>query len=532
MTLSSGKDKYILAIDHGTTAMKPAIVSTRGEVIGWTCENTPLYLHPGGGAEQNPEEWWQAFLSAAKGLIEQKLVPPEDIVAVCNTSQWSGTVAVDVNGNHLMNAIIWMDSRGAPYVRKKFKGIINIQGYSILNLLRWLRKTAGIPTKSGKDPIAHILYIQQEHPDLYEQATLFLEPTDYINLRLSGEVASSPASMMLYWVIDTRDISNLHYDQGLIKKLGLHPDKLPILKESTDVLGTLQKEVANTLGLNEEVKVFVGAPDIPSAVIGSGAVRDFEGHIYIGTSSWLTCHVPYKKTDIGSNMASLPSAIPGRYFIANEQETAGACLTFLRDKVFYPDDKTKCGNQDVYQEFDQIVEQVPVRSNKIIFTPWLYGERTPIEDHTVRGAFFNLSLDSEKGHIIRAVFEGVAFNSRWVLIAVEKFIKQPFKTLNMIGGGAQSDVWCQIYADVLNCNIRQVLDPIQANARGAAFIASVGLGYITFNDIPDLIKIAKTYTPNPENRRYYDRIFKEYVGIYKTNKKLYQRINTGESNMS
>lgn len=528
MTHASNKDKYILAIDHGTSAMKPAIVSTRGEVVGWTCENTPLYLQPSGGAEQNPEEWWQAFLTAAKDLIEQELVPPEEIIAVSNTSQWSGTVAVDVNGEHLMNAIIWMDSRGAPYVQKKLRGLVNIQGYSIFNLLRWLRKTGGIPTPSGKDPIAHILYIQQEHPDIYEQTSLFLEPTDYINLRLSGEATSSPSTMMLHWVTDIRDINHPKYDSDLIKRLGIHREKLPDLKHSTDELGTLQKEVANFLGLREDVKVFVGASDIPSAVIGSGAVRDFQGHIYIGTSSWLTCHVPFKKTDIGSNMASLPSAIPGRYFIANEQETAGACLTFLRDKIFYSDDQTKCGNQEVYQEFDRVVEEIPAGSNNIIFTPWLYGERTPVEDHTVRGAFFNLSLDSDKGQLIRAVFEGVAFNSRWVLSAVEKFTKQPFDTLNMIGGGAQSNIWCQIYADILNRTIHQVHDPIQANARGAALIASVGLGYITFNDIPNLIKIANIYTPNPAHRTLYDNLFEEYVGIYETNKALYQRLNARE----
>jgi xylulokinase len=506
--------------------MKPALVSTHGEIFGWTCENTPLYLSSGGGAEQKPEEWWQAFLTAAKNLIDQELVPPENIVAISNTSQWSGTVAVDINGQHLMNAIIWMDSRGAPYIHKTLKGLLNIQGYSVFNLLRWLRKTAGIPTKSGKDPIAHILYIQNELPDIYEQTKFFLEPTDYINLKLSGEVASSPATMMLHWITDTRDINQPHYDKGLIKKLGIDEEKLPELKQSTDVLGTLQKDVANSLGLNEDVKVFVGAPDIPSAVIGSGAVRDFECHIYIGTSSWLTCHVPFKKTDIGSNMASLPSAIPGRYFIANEQETAGACLTFLRDRIFYPDDETKCGNQEVYQEFDRIVETIPAGQKKIIFTPWLYGERTPVEDHTVRGGFFNLSLDSEKGELIRAVFEGVAFNSRWILNAVEKFTKRSFESLNMIGGGAQSDIWCQIYADIFNRNIRQVNDPLQANARGAAFIASVGLGYIGFNDIPDLIKIAKIFTPNPSNRQFYDTLFEEYVRIYETNKNLYRRLNT------
>lgn len=526
MNSSRRDEKYILAIDHGTSAVKPAIVSTRGEVKGWACENTRLQLLPGGGAEQNPNEWWHALRRAVNTLISQDLVPSEDIIAVCNTSQWSGTVPVDENGEHIMNAIIWMDSRGAPYVKQRLKGLINYQGYSLLNLLRWLRKTAGIPASSGKDSLAHILYIQHELPEIYEQTYKFLEPTDYINLKLTGKIASSPSSMMLHWVINTRNISDLQYDTGLIKRLRINKEKLPPLKASTEVLGTLQKDVAKSLGLNEAVRVFVGAPDIPSAVIGSGAVRDYEGHIYIGTSSWLTCHVPFKKTDISSNMASLPSAIPGRYFIANEQETAGACLTFLRDQIFYPDDQAKCGNQEVYQEFDRIAEKAAAGSNNIIFTPWLYGERTPVEDHTVRGGFFNLTLNCEKGHLIRAVFEGVAYNSRWILNAVENFIKQPFDALNMIGGGAQSNIWCQIYADVLNRNIKQVHDPIQANARGAAFIASVGLGYIRFDDIPDLIQINKIYSPNPKNCKLYDMLFKEYVKLYKTNKDFYRRINT------
>ncbi|MFX1341075.1 MAG: FGGY-family carbohydrate kinase [Promethearchaeota archaeon] len=526
MSTSRRQEKYILAIDHGTSALKPAIVSTHGRFIGWACENTPLHLKPGGGAEQNPDEWWNAFLKAAKNLIDQKLVPTEDIIAVCNTSQWSGTVAIDENGLPLMNSVIWMDSRGAPHVKKKFRGVINIQGYSILNLLRWLRKTSGIPMKSGKDSIAHILFIQHELPDIYEQARWFLEPTDYINFKLSNKIASSPSTMMLHWVSNTRDINNVHYDDGLIKKLGVDKDKLPPMKQSIDVLGTLQKEVANAIGLQEDLKVFVSTSDVPSAVIGSGAVQDFEGHVYIGTSSWLTCHVPYKKTDINTNIASLPSAIPGRYFIANEQETAGACLNFLRDQIFYPDDEAKCGNQAVYQEFDAIVERATPGSHNIIFTPWLYGERTPVEDHTVRGAFFNLSLNSKKADMIRAVFEGVAYNSRWVLNAIEKFIKKPLPSLNMIGGGAQSDIWCQIYADVLNREIRQVSNPIQANARGAAFIASVGLGKITFEEIPNIIQISKVFKPNPLNRELYDILFKEYLSIYKTNKDFYRRLNT------
>jgi len=311
----TSEKKYILAIDHGTSAMKVALADHCGDILGFEYEDTPLYLFPGGGAEQDPDEWWNALVKATNRLLERGLVSKDEIEAICVSSQWSGTVAVDSNGDHLMNAIIWMDSRGEPYIKKINEGIINIEGYGILNIIRWLRSTGGLPVKSGKDPIAHILFIKHERSEVYDKTFKFLEPKDYLNLRLTGEFAASYDSIMLHWVTDIRDINNVHYNNGLIKKMGITRDKLPELKRSIDVLGVVKKEVAQSLGLREDTKVIVGSPDLHSAIIGSGAVRDFEGHIYIGTSSWAMCHVPFKKTSISNNMASLPSAIPGRYFV-------------------------------------------------------------------------------------------------------------------------------------------------------------------------------------------------------------------------
>jgi xylulokinase len=263
--------------------------------------------------------------------------------------------------------------------------------------------------------------------------------------------------------------------------------------------------------------------------MGSGAVENYKGHVYIGTSSWVTCHIPNKDTDIDHNMASLPCALPDRYMVANEQESAGSCLTFLRDNLLYHKDELLREERlpDVYKIFDRIVETVPAGSNKLIFTPWLYGERTPIEDHTVRGTLFNISLNTTRADMIRAIFEGVAYNSRWVLMYVEKkFTKgKKLDPLNMIGGGANSNIWCQIYADVLDRTIRQVKDPIQANARGAGFIAALALGYITIKEIPKLIQFSNEYKPNPKNRKIYDALFKEFINIYENNKKLYRRLN-------
>ncbi|MFW9795212.1 MAG: FGGY-family carbohydrate kinase, partial [Candidatus Thorarchaeota archaeon] len=330
--------KYIFAIDHGTSAVKVAIADTSGAVLAWDWEDTQIYLSPGGAAEQDPNEWWSALVKVSQRILGKNIVPVEDIVGVCVSSQWSGTVAVNENGDHLFNAIIWMDSRGEPYIRRINEGIINISGYGILNILRFLRISGGAPAHAGKDPVAHILFLKNKHPDIYDATYKFLEPKDYLNLRLTGKFAASFDSIQLHWVTDNRDINNIHYSPFLIKKMELDRDKLPELMSSVDVLGPLKNEVAQELGLKENTPVIVGSPDLQTAVVGSGAVLDFEGHIYIGTSSWVTCHVPFKKTDISHNMASVPSSIPGKYFIANEQETAGGCLRFLRDQIFYIND--------------------------------------------------------------------------------------------------------------------------------------------------------------------------------------------------
>ncbi len=525
MTVENKERKFILAVDHGTSAMKVAIADTCGEVLAWDYEDTPIHLSPGGGAEQDPDEWWNAFVKATQKLLSKNIVPVNDIVGVCVSSQWSGTVAVDEKGDHLYNAIIWMDSRGEPYIKRINRGIINISGYGIMNILRFLRISGGAPAHAGKDPIAHILFLKNEHPAIYDSTYKFLEPKDYLNLRLTGEFAASFDSIMLHWVTDIRDINNVHYSPFLIQKMGVDSDKLPKLMSSVDILGPLKNEVAQELGLKEGTPVVVGSPDLQTAVIGSGAVLDYEGHIYVGTSSWITCHVPFKKTDISHNMASVPSSIPGRYFIANEQETAGGCLRFLRDQIFHINDPSRVDNPKVYEEFDRLAERAPPGSQGLIFTPWLYGERTPVEDHTIRGGFHNMSLQVRKQDVVRSVFEGVVYNSRWLFELVEKFIKRKMDPVNIIGGGAQSDIWCQIYADVLNRTIRRVKDPIMANARGSAFIAAVALGYCSFDDVPKLVQYSKTFIPNPDNRKLYYTYFKEFLNLYKNNKAMSRRLN-------
>jgi len=520
--------KVVLAIDLGTSGPKVALVSVLGDVLEYEFEKTDTLFLGNGGVEEDPDDWWNAIVTAAKRLLSKNLVPIDDIIAICCTSQWSGTVAVDKSGNHLMNAITWMDARGAAHVKKITSGLIKIEGYGISKLYKWLKLTGGIPLRSGKDPIAHILYIKNVLPQIYKDTYKFLEPKDFLNLKLTGKFFASNESITLHWVTDNRDINNICYHDDLIKMTGISKKKLPDLKRSTDIIGPVKKKIARELGLNESTQVVMGTPDIHSAAIGSGAIDDFAGHLYVGTSGWLLCHLPYKKTDLFHNMGALPSAIPGKYLLVNEQDIAGEALNFLRDNIIYPKDELTPEIKkvkDVHNIFNTMAAGIRPGCDNLIFTPWLNGERSPVDDSHVRSGFYNMSLNTTRAHMVRAVFEGVAFNAKWLLKYVEKLIKKKMKTINIIGGGAKSDLWCQIHADIMNRTIRRVKDPIQANVRGAGLLASVALGVIKFDDIPEKTEYDSIFKPNPENRKIYKKLFKQYQVIYKKNKTIYKRLN-------
>lgn len=520
--------EHVLAIDLGTSGPKVALVDRSGSVVAAEFEPVELLLLPGGGAEQRPSEWWGAIVKASRRLLGRGHIDPKQVVAVACTSQWSGTVAVDEAGEPVHNAVIWMDSRGARYIRERVGGWPKVDGYGLANLYRWIRRTGGIPGLSGKDPIAHIDWLRHERPEAFARAALFLEPKDYLNLRLTGLAAASYDSIALHWVTDNRDLKNVRYDDELLARAGLERSKLPELREAVEILGPLTPQVAAELGLGEHVQVVMGTPDVQSAAIGSGGVQDFEAHVYFGTSSWLTCHVPFKKTDLFRNMASLPSAIPGRYFIANEQESAGVCLSFLRDLLFGTGEDVLGGEgapPDIYQRFDALAAQVPAGSDGLLFLPWLNGERSPVDDHRLRGGFLNMSLSTSRAHLVRAVLEGVAYNSRWLLAAVERFCGRELPALRVIGGGANSALWCRILADVCGRTIHQVDQPIAANARGVGFLALVALGYLTWDDVGQRVQIAHTHEPESAAHGVYDRMYREFRSAHRANKPLFHRLN-------
>jgi xylulokinase len=521
------EDPHVLAVDLGTGGPKVALVSRRGAIAAHAKRPIDTTFLAGGGAEQDPSQWWEAIVGAAQEVLDDHAVRSDRIVGVACTAQWSGTVATAADGTALRPAVIWMDSRGSDAIRRQTRGPVSVLGYDVRKLQRWIRLTGGAPGRSGKDPTAHILWIREADPDVYAETHLFLEPVDWLTLRLTGRAVASYDSIVAHWVTDNRRIDAVRYDDTLLAMAGLERSKLPDLVPSASVVGTLTEEAAKELGLPSGLPVATGTGDIHSAAVGSGAATDFDAHLYIGTSSWISCHVPFKKTDALRNVASIPAAVPGRYLVADEHETAGACLTFVAGTVLSGDDGLglEVPPADVYRRLDEVAESVGPGAGGTLFTPWLNGERSPVDDHTIRAGFHNLSLSTTRRQLVRAVYEGVAFNSRWLLQAVERFVRRPFSSLAFVGGGANSDVWAQIHADVTGRRIRQVADPVLANVRGAGLLAFVALGAIDVADIAAAVDVRRTYEPDPGAAVTYDELYAEFVNLYKQTKAIHRRLN-------
>lgn len=518
--------RLVLAIDLGTSGCKCALVTLDGTVHAWAFRPVPLHVQ-GVKAEQDPHLWWQALLEAAGELLQADAQRRRRVVAVCCSTQTEVTVCVDRAGHPIGRAISWLDARGAPAIARRSRGRFgNIEGFGPLKLWQWLRLTGGAPSSTGRDSAGHIAYVRDECPDVYEETHKFLNALDYLNLRLCGRLCATQDSILTAWVTDNRDAHNVRYDARLLRLLGIEADKLPEIVKSTDVIGTLLPEVAEALGLEPGTVVVAGAVDNSAVAVGA-AVDDYETHLYLGTSSWLGAHVPFMKTDIFRKIAAVPCAVAGRYLAMALQSTAGANLSFLRDRILYHPDELASDEEhpEVYEALNRIAARVPPGARGLIYTPWLFGERTPVDNPRLRAGLINMSLEHSREDIFRAFLEGVALNTRWMLEPFAKLLGRNPGVITAVGGGAQSEVWCQIMADVTGQPIRQPASPIQANAIGATFIAGVGIGAMSFSDLNQLRHIRRVYEPAQSLRRLYDDKFEAFKEVHTRLAPLYHRLN-------
>jgi xylulokinase len=511
--------RFVLAVDLGTGGPKVGLVSTRGEMATTAHVPVDTVLLPGGGAVQDAGRWWEIITEAARTQLASGAVPPDQVVAVSCTGQWASTVPVDDAGRPVGDCVLWLDTRGGPHTRRRIGG--PVAGYDPRAALRWVRHTGGAPSTSGADPVGHILYLEAEEPAVSRAARWYLEPVDYLAMRFTGRAAASPASMTAAWLTDNRDLTRLGYDDALVRRAGLPADKLPPLVPTCSVVGEVLGDLARDLGLPDGVVVVAGTPDLHSATAGAGTVGLFDTHLVISTTSWVSCPVGKKKTDLFRQIASVPGLGPDHYLVANNHETGGRCLEWVRDALW--DDGADAPPS--YEALTTLAATAPAGSGGVLFTPWLAGERSPVDDRAARGGFHNLSLGTDRAAMVRAVLEGVAYNSRWLFDAVERFAGARLEPVRVVGGGAASDLWCQIHADVLDRRVERVAAPLHANLRGAALLAGLALGDVTLEEIRHLVVPETAFDPNPATRRLHEDRYAEFPKLYTAQKKMFGRMN-------
>ncbi len=517
------KGKYILTYDLGTTGNKAALYDLRLNLLHQTRVDYPLYYPKLGWVEQDPGDYWKSFIKTTSNLIQQNNINSEDILGIILGCQMNCTVPIDSEGNSLMNCINWLDTRAAETIRKHTKGLIKISGIGLKKLLMFLKTTSGAPGINGKDPISHILWIKENEPEIYKRTFKFLSVKDYIIYKCTNIAVTSRDLGHTSWLMNT-DPNIFDWSVKILKKFKIDKEKLPNIKKSTEIAGELTNKAAQELGLRSSIPIFVGSGDIIASAIGSGALNE-QIIICLGTSDWVAAHTSERVKDLIHYTGPI-SSVDNNYLCISKQETGTACLDWILNQMFKDEmERDKDNPEKIYQYLDEIVEKAKVGSQNLIFTPWMFGERSPLNNPNVRGGFYNLGLYHDRSNLLRAVYEGVAFNIKWALTVVEKLIGKS-ESINLIGGGAKSNVWCQIISDVLERDINQMENPNLVAVRGSAIIGLVGSGVLKdFSKANSLIKIKNKFTPNSNNKRIYDKLFTEFLNIYKNNKKMFKNLN-------
>jgi xylulokinase len=504
-------DDLCLSIDLGTGGPKIGLVSLDGEVIDYELHSVETTYSPDGGATQDPTLWWSLIGDATRRLMARPGLTKERVKAVAVTGQYASTVPVDANGVPTGPCLMWLDTRGREFARRAIGG--PIEGYNPIKILPFVRKSGGGPSPAGADPVGQMLYLMHRERETVAATTWMMEPVDYLTMRFTGVASATHASRLASWLTDNRALTTYEYDAQLLKIVGIDKKYLPPLQPIGSVVGTVRRDVADDLGLSSDTAVITGVPDLHAAAIGAGATGMYETHVALSTTSWISCPVPKKKTDALHSIAAIPGLTNDSYLIIDNQETGAKSLEWLRGLL------AGSGEAMDYAQLTALAATSPPGANDVLFTPWLAGERSPIGNKHLRGGFTNLSLTTTTADLVRAVLEGVAANSAWLLTYVEKFAGRPLTPLRLLGGGAQSSEWCQIYADATSREVEQVPQPMVAQLRGAALLGAISMGRHRLEDVATLRPRGRTFSPDAANSALYRTRREQFPSLYTRDKK-------------
>lgn len=493
--------KYLIGIDIGTSATKTVMFDEKFKAVTSSSREYPMYQPKNGWAEQRPEDWRDAVLETLKEAVLQSGVNAEDILGIGLSGQMHGLVMLDENGDVLRPSIIWCDQR----TQKQCDEITEKIGRE-----RLIEITAN-PALTGFTA-SKILWVRENEPEIYARCRHILLPKDYIRYILTGDFATevSDASGM-----QLMDIPKRCWSDEVLEKLDIDKSLLPKMYESPEVTGTINAETAEKTGLSVNTKVVGGAGDNAAAAVGTGVVSGGKAFTTIGTSGVVFAHTDKVSIDPKGRVHTFCCAVPNCWHIMGVTQAAGLSLKWFRDN-FCGDfiERAEKEGVDPYYLMDKEAEKIPVGSNRLIYLPYLMGERTPHLDADCRGVFFGLSAIHTKADMIRAVMEGVAYslkNCNDILNEMGAGINE----MMACGGGGTSALWRQMLSDLYGCDVK-TLSSKEGPALGAAILAGVGAGlYENVQSACDeAVKIKEICGQNSENSEAYKKFYSIYNSLY------------------
>ncbi|MFV9568889.1 xylulokinase [Thermoanaerobacter mathranii] len=496
---------YFLGIDLGTSAVKIILIEENGNVIGSTSKEYPVYYPQPGWSEQNPEDWWNATKDGIRELIIKTGVKNDDIKGIGLSGQMHGLVLLDENNNVLMPAILWNDQR----TQEECDYITQTLGKERLTKYTGNKALTGFTAPK-------ILWVRKHRPDVYKKIHHILLPKDYIRFKLTNEYATdvSDASGTLLF-----DVENRKWSKEMLDALDIPYNWMPKCYESTEVTGYVTKDVADLTGLKEGTIVVGGGGDQASGAVGTGTVKSGIVSVALGTSGVVFASQDKYVVDGENRLHSFCHA-NGKWHVMGVMLSAAACLKWWVDNI-----NNFNGSSITYEKLIEEAEKVAPGSGGLIFLPYLMGERTPYSDPYARGSFIGLNMTHNRGHMTRAILEGVAFGLRDSLEIIKE-LNIPVNEVRVSGGGAKSVLWRQVLADIFGVRVDMV-NATEGPAFGAAIMAAVGYGI--FKDVEEatseLIKVNDSVYPIEENKDKYNEVYKIYRNLYYTLKDTFKDVS-------
>jgi xylulokinase len=499
--------QYLLGHDVGTSGDKAVLITTDGQVIASDVEPYPTHYPKPLHAEQDPEEMWRAVGATTRRLLEKTGIQPKDILALSFSSQMVNAIFLDKQAQPLRPAINWLDGRAveeADIIMRK------LGGPKIFALIVGVAAT-------GKDLLPKYLWLKRNEPDIYEKAAAIVDVSGYILHQATGRLVYERSVASVTGLLNLKDKT---WETTLMRFFGVDKKKFPELVSSHERVGGLTKEASASTGLMEGTPVIAGAGDAMAVAIGSGAVLEGEGHLCLGTSGFVGIVTSKQKTG-RQGIATIQSADLGKLLLIGETETCGECLKWASRELY----QMEPGSTS-YAQMDKIVEETEPGSGGLIFTPWMYGERSPVADECVRASFINLGANHTRAQMTRAIYEGVAYNLNWILETLENRFGFRPDPIRVLGGGAKGLPWLQMISDISGRTLETVPYPRETAAVGAALLAAVGMGvYPSIEALKQVVPTGEIVKPNTDPPKVYNDLYEAFKRIYPSLSKIYHKLN-------